>query len=115
MTELLFDVESAHPDYTPNIVDYDHATVLFGAIIGHYSFTIKQGTDDSAYLNWNDGVANEWTEHYTSLTYAIGRLATLQACAESNFEKGFTLTPKGFVSQFDKFLDIALTPYGGAS
>lgn len=105
MSDLLFDVVSAHPDYTPNLVDYDHAKELFGAIIGDYCFTIKQGTDDSAYLNWNDGVANEWTEHFEKLSHAFARLAHLQACAETKWEKGFVSHPRYFANEFDKFIN----------
>jgi hypothetical protein len=105
MSDLTLDVVSAHADYTPNQIDYDHAKELFGAIIGDYCFTIKQGTDDSAYLNWNDGVANEWTEHFEKLSHAFARLAHLQACAETNWEKGFASHPRYFANEFDKFIN----------
>ena len=104
-TNLELDVVSAHADYTPNQVDYDNAKELFSAIIGDYAFKISQGSDDSAYLVWNDGVANEWMEHFEKLSHAFARLAHLQACAESAWEKGFASHPRYFANEFDKFIN----------
>lgn len=101
MQDLELNVVSAHPDYTPNQFDYDFATRLFGATIGDYSFAILRGADDSGYLTWNDGVANEWIEHFEKLSHAIARLAHLQHCAESAWKQGFASTPKTFTEKFE--------------
>jgi hypothetical protein len=105
MSDLTLDVVSAHADYTPNRIDYDNSKKLFGTVIGGYAFTISQGSDDSAYLVWNDGVANEWMEHFEKLSHAFARLAHLQACAESDWEKGFASHPRYFANQFDIFIN----------
>lgn len=101
-------VVSSHPDYTPNYVDFTFAVEVLKLETNDINVRILKGSDDSAYLQWNDGVANEWIEHYTSLVYALGRLTLLQACAESNWEKGFTQNPTEFVTEFNKFLDVAV-------
>ena len=109
MTKLLFDVESAHPDYTPNAIDYDVAKELFFVIINQDAkAVVSRGADDSGYLWWTDFVANEWLEHYPTVSLAIARLALLQACGESAWEKGFTHTPKEFVQQYEKFTEVAI-------
>lgn len=107
MSDLTLDVVSAHPDYTPNKVDYEIAKPLFSATFNDYSFTVSQGADDSAFLMWSDGI-NEWIEHYEKLSHAIARLALLQGCAESVWEKCFTQNPKQFVNEFSKFTDCAI-------
>ena len=105
MESLELDVVSAHSDYTPNKVDYDIAKPLFSATVGDYSFTISLGADDSAFLMWSDGVANDWLEHFERLSHAIARLAHLQSCAESAWEKNFISHPRYFANEFDKFIN----------
>lgn len=100
MHNLELDVVSAHPDYTPNKVDYDIAKPLFSATMDGYSFTVSQGADDSAFLMWTDGI-NEWIEHYVRVSEAIARLAHLQHCAESAWKKGFASTPLVFAQKFE--------------
>lgn len=106
MQDLALNVVSAHPDYTPNKVDFDIAKEIVRAVINDYSFSILQGADDSAYLRWDDGVANEWIEHYEKLSHAFARLAHLQSCAESNWEKGFASHPRYFAQQFEIFVNL---------
>ncbi len=106
MENLTLDVVSAHPDYTPNKVDYDIAKPLFSATIGDYAFTISQGADDSAFLMWSDGVANEWLEHFVCVSHAIARLAHLQSCAESAWEKNFNSHPRYFSQRFEQFINM---------
>lgn len=102
-------IVSAHPDYQPNEVDYAFANPLFAITINDdVRVVVSQGQDDSGYLWWTDFVANEWCEHYPTVSLAIARLALLQACGESAWEKGFTHTPKGFVVAFNKFMEVAL-------
>ena len=100
MTDLKLNVESAHPDYTPNKVDYDIAKPLFSAMMNDYSFTISQGADDSAYLMWTDGI-DEWLEHFVCVSHAIARLAHLQHCAESAWRKSFASSPDTFAMKFE--------------
>ncbi len=106
MQDLKLDVVSAHPDYTPNKVDYDIAKTIISAVVGDYQFKILQGADDSAFLTWNDGVANEWTEHFEVLSHAFARLAHIQSCAESAWEKGFNSHPRYFAQQFERFINL---------
>jgi hypothetical protein len=47
--------------------------------------------DDNGYtLQWSDGVANAHSEQYEMLSIAVGRLAVLIACGESEYTKTFT-------------------------
>jgi hypothetical protein len=109
MTNLQELLESAHPDYTPNQHDYDTAKRLFSVIINDDAkAVVSQGADDSGYLWWTDFVANEWLEHYPTVSLAIARLALLQACGESAWEKGFKHTPTEFVQQYGKFAEVAI-------
>jgi len=102
-------VVSAHPDYKPNLVDLEISKKILEINLndGDALVTIFVGADDSSFIMWTDGI-NEWIEHYPSLAYSLGRLALLQVCAESTWEKGFTHTPRGFVSAFSDFLDVSL-------
>ena len=103
------EVISAHPDYNPNIDDLNTARLITQTVImGDCAVKIYIHADDSAFIYWTDFVANEWCEHYPSLTYAYARLALLQACGENAWEKMFTQSPQEFVAQFDKFLDSAV-------
>lgn len=101
-------VVSAHPDYIPNQTDLDTASRVFEITTNDINVIVFVHADDSAFLYWNDGVANEWCEHYPSLAYAYGRLALLQACAESAWEKGFVHSPRTFVKDFDTFMRSAI-------
>ena len=102
-------IQSAHPDYTPNQHDWESAKELFSVIISDDAKAIvSQGTDDSGYLWWTDFVANEWLEHYQTVSLAIARLALLQACGESVWDKVFRQTPTEFVQQYGKFTEVAI-------
>jgi hypothetical protein len=103
MNELELDVVSAHPDYTPNAVDYDIAAELFKAKFNDYTVKVSIGADDSAFLWWTDGI-NEWLEHYERLSHALARFAQLQSCAESAWKKEFSSHPRYFAKMFDVFL-----------
>ncbi len=97
---------SAHPDYTPNDTDFEFATEIYKADInGDVGIRLLKGTDDSAYLWWTDYVANDWCEHYTTVAHAFARLAMLHACADSDWNKGFTSQPKDFANNLDIFID----------
>jgi hypothetical protein len=107
--DLYITIESAHPDYIPNRVDYETAKELFSVIIcDDAKAVVSQGADDSGYLWWTDFVANEWLEHYPTVSLAIARLALLQECGESAWEKGFTHTPREFVNEYSKFAEVAV-------
>ena len=99
-------IESAHPDYQPNDTDFEFAISICSLDInGDCGVTIYKASDDSAYIRWTDYVANEWCEHYTTVAYAFARLAILQACADSNWTKGFTSQPKDFANNLDIFIE----------
>lgn len=98
------DVVSAHPDYTPNEIDYDIAVELFTAGFNDYTVKVSIGADDSGFLWWTDGI-NEWLEHYEKLSHALARFAQLQTCAESAWKKGFSSHPRYFANMFDAFVN----------
>ena len=102
-------IQSAHPDYIPTMDDYDTAKKLFFVLINDDAkAVVSQGADNSGYLWWTDFVANEWLEHYPTVSLAIARLALLQACGESEWDKAFKQTPKEFVQQYDKYQEEAI-------
>lgn len=101
-------VESGDSDYIPNYAEFSNATVFLHVQLndGDAGVTVLTANNGS-YLMWTDGI-NEWIEHYPSLTYSLGRLTLLQACAETDWEKGFKQNPRQFVTEFSKFLDVAV-------
>lgn len=105
MSDLTLDVVSAHPDYTPNKMDYDIAKEVMRVSFHDYTVVISQGADDSAFLWWTDGI-NEWIEHFVRLSHALARFAHLQSCAESAWEKGFASHPFYFAQQFEIFINL---------
>lgn len=52
-------------------------------------------SDGTYTLTWNDGVANEWNETFSTLSVTLHRLASLIRCGERDWETGFTFTPEG--------------------
>ena len=102
-------IQSAHPDYIPTMDDYDTAKKLVFVLINDDAkAVVSQGADNSGYLWWTDFVANEWLEHYPTVSLAIARLALLQACGESEWDKAFKHTPTEFVQQYEKFTEVAI-------
>lgn len=101
-------IVSAHGDYQPTMTDYEMAKLLFVYDMGDVTALISQGADDSGFIRWTDHVANEWIEHFPNVSLAIMRLATLQACGENSWEKGFVHTPKGFARVADEFVSNAI-------
>lgn len=66
---------------------------------------IFQTINDTYLLQWNDGVVNEWKETYNTFSGALARAATLAACGESGWNKGFTTTePSMFEEKASYFL-----------
>lgn len=61
--------------------------------------------DGSATLSWSDGVANTWSEPHPSLSFALLRLAALEHCADSDWERGFKSGFDGFRSSAEAFLN----------
>ena len=100
MDTLNLNVVSAHPDYTPNKMDYDIAKEVMRVSLHDYTAVISQGADDSAFLWWTDGI-NEWLEHFVRLSHAIARLAHLQTCAESAWKQQFASHPHVFAQKFE--------------
>lgn len=56
-------------------------------------------------LSWTDGVANDWQEYYPLLSLALARFATLVACAEADWNKGFVTSNNDFVLNASLFLE----------
>jgi len=63
----------------------------------------------AAKLWWTDYVANDWEEEFSTVSEAIGRVALLRACEESNFEKYFVNSPEKFAQNFKAFLNSELS------
>lgn len=100
MTDLALDVVSAHPDYTPNKVDYEIAKEVLRVDFYGYTATVSLGADDSAFLWWTDGV-NEMLEHFVHPSHAIARLAHIQHCSESGYGKSINSHPRMFSEKFE--------------
>lgn len=56
-------------------------------------------------LSWTDGIANDWQEYYPLLSLALARFATLVACAENDWQKGFVSSNNDFVLNASLFLE----------
>lgn len=97
-------IHSGHPDYSPNMTDYECAKLLF-VFQMHDGVTacISQGVDDSGFIRWTDNVVNEWIEHYESVSMALARLAVLQECAQGDWLQGFHQNPAEFTQVARKF------------
>lgn len=78
-------------------------TVLFTIQIGDVKASILTLTDGTAFLYWKDDF-NDWCEKYDHVSQALARLALLQECAETNFEKGFSASAEHFVSDWNQFV-----------
>lgn len=65
--------------------------------------SIHQEDDGTYSLLWDDCVVNEWSENFPALSMALARLASLIACGESEWEKGFTQQPPDFLTVADEF------------
>ena len=105
MTETIASpIQSSHTDYQPTMVDYESSKLLFIYDMGDVTAHLSRGMDDSGFIRWTDHVANEWIEHFSTVSIAMMRLAALQACGEDSWEQGFTHTPKGFERIADKFV-----------
>lgn len=63
----------------------------------------------SAKLWWSDGIANEWTEEYPTVSLAVLRLASLFKCGESNWHDGFALESEQFEQVGEEFFARVVT------
>ena len=106
---LQLDIQTAHPDYTPNGVDFDNSEVIMEMDGYHHSFTIRRGADDSAFLYWTDGMFNQWCEHYPTLALAFARFSILLQCAESSWRKFFADDPETFARKHWHFAHNSTT------
>jgi len=97
------EIVSTHRDYKPEAFDVADSHEIFYHFDNDFSVSVRLHHDDSAFLVWSDGI-NEWIEHYERLSQAFGRLAVLQACAESAWKKAFASNPETFARQFDGFV-----------
>jgi hypothetical protein len=88
---------------TINTYDPKTSEEIFFYFQNDFSVSVRVKGDDSALLIWTDGI-NDWVEEYDRLSYAFARLALLQTCAESKWEKAFASNPETFVRQFDGFV-----------
>ena len=70
---------------------------------GAYITITKRESDYE--LSWTDGVANDWQEYYPLLSLALTRFATLVACAEADWNKGFINDNNDFVLNASLFLE----------
>ena len=78
---------------------------------GHISFDIGGESfvriipDGNGFvLYWNDGVVNEWEEHFSKLSQVFARVSALAKCGEQQWGAGFLHNPQAFVVLADSFL-----------
>jgi hypothetical protein len=84
----------------------------FGFRIYTENHTNEDNFGGAAKLFWTDYVANDWEEEFPTVSDALGRVALLRACEESNFEKYFVNSPENFVDNFAEFAKQELAdPY----
>jgi len=76
---------------------------LTPAFNGSVAVTITKGIT-AFQLRWNDGVANDWTEDFPTLSAALARAAVLAACQESEWDKGFKGYPRPFAATAAAFV-----------
>lgn len=83
-------------------------TILVDVVIYGTHAKIKKTLHEKPFtLTWNDGVANEWTEDYDTLSLALLRLGTLMKCGESDWDEGFRFDEKEFAENAQAFLNYA--------
>jgi hypothetical protein len=104
----LADIVSADPDYVPNEIDFASAETMFEMDGYQAIISLRRGMDDSAFLYWSDGVANDWCEHYPTLSQGFARLAILLECCERPDRGFFAQTPKSFIRGFEGFAEMAI-------
>jgi hypothetical protein len=73
---------------------------------GHSAVILKVGeyTVTSWSVWWSDGVANDWTEFYPTLSLALARTALLVHLSEHDFEQMFTSDADEFAGHATEFL-----------
>ena len=101
-------INSAHPDYTPNYEDFLSAKELFKISVLDYEAAVLQGVDDSGFLCWADCGNNWYVEHFPTVSGALARLTVLQNCAEHAWDRGFLQQPVEFLDEFGRFLDATI-------
>lgn len=69
------------------------------------AFVTIEKSPSGVSLRWNDGVVNEWTEEYESLSVALARVAVLAACGEKDWEVGFVNDSSTFEANARDFLE----------
>lgn len=72
--------------------------------IGGESFVRIIPDGDGFALVWNDGIANEWEEHFSNLSQVFARVSALAKCGEQNWGAGFLHDPQEFAVLADSFL-----------
>lgn len=109
ITHEITDIISAHHDYAPNSTDFEFAETLVKLDGYAHYIEVRRGMDDSAFLYWTDGLANEWCEHYETLAVALARLSILLECLEAKDGKDrfFTQSPKAFARAFNALSEVA--------
>jgi hypothetical protein len=69
-----------HPSHSTPVTIIE--TVLIGSWVHLYGCP-----QDGWWLYWSDGVANDWTEHYTELSHALLHVASLVYCGEHDYRR----------------------------
>lgn len=65
-------------------------------------------TGETFTLEWDDGVANAWTESYGSLSSALARAALLASCAEADWVPCMRDDESEHVLRWSQYEDAAL-------
>jgi sulfur relay (sulfurtransferase) complex TusBCD TusD component (DsrE family) len=85
-------------------VDYKKDNIVAAFTLSEAAAVLIEKKDAVYVLRWNDGVVNEWSESYPSLSVALARAAVLAACGEANWERGFANDPETFSKLANLFL-----------
>lgn len=72
--------------------------------LGGECFVLISPNGSGFTLSWNDGIANEWEEHFSKLSQVFARVAALAKCGEQKWGAGFVHQPDAFVTLADSFL-----------
>lgn len=108
-------------DIHPRLSQYDRQRIVMETMIGSDCHaTVMEwrpmSTANGYFIHqqlftvqWTDFVANDWCEVYETLSEALGRVALLSACQESNWDIGFRDDERWWSDRWFKFVKSATT------
>ncbi|WP_333890827.1 hypothetical protein [Mycolicibacterium gadium] len=94
--------ETHHPSHSTPVTIIK--TVLIDSWVHLYGCP-----QDGWWLYWSDGVANDWTEHYTELSHALLLTASLVYCGEHQYERFYAHSAEEFPTAAAQLLATTTT------